>query len=97
MEYQSLATDRNEIRLLTLLPSDKETIVCCSLEHASLVNPPEFCALSYCWGDPNITAEIIINDAPVQVTTNLESALRHLSAKGFECFWVHAICINQED
>lgn len=99
MEYYPLNTDRNEIRFLTLLPtgSDETTIVRCSLEHVSLINPPEYRALSYCWGDPTVTTEIIINKTPVQVTTNLESALRHLRDKGYTCFWVDAICINQQD
>ncbi|KAE8447302.1 hypothetical protein EG329_010860 [Mollisiaceae sp. DMI_Dod_QoI] len=97
MDYKPLDTDRNEIRLLTLLPDGKNNIVRCSLKHASLLNPPEFCALSYCWGDPKITTEVVINGVPVPVTTNLESALRHLRAKGLGSFWIDAICINQED
>lgn len=97
MDYKPLDTDRNEIRLLTLLSSGKDSIVRCSLEHASLINPPEFCALSYCWGDATNTTEIIINDNSVQVTTNLESALRHLRAKNLSTLWVDAVCINQKD
>lgn len=97
MEYLPLNTDRNEIRLLTLLPGDESAMVRCSLEHVSLINPPEYRALSYCWGDPAITTEIIINETSVQVTTNLESALRHLRDKGYTCLWVDAICINQQD
>jgi hypothetical protein len=65
MEYLPLNTDRNEIRLLTLLPGDESTMVRCSLEHVSLINPPEYRALSYCWGDPAITTEIIINETSV--------------------------------
>ncbi|CZR51319.1 uncharacterized protein PAC_01194 [Phialocephala subalpina] len=95
MEYMPLDTDRNEIRLLKLLPGDGD--VYCNLEHASLINPPEFCALSYCWGDLNITATITINDVAVQITANLESALRRLRAKELGCLWVDSICINQMD
>ncbi|CZR53647.1 uncharacterized protein PAC_03527 [Phialocephala subalpina] len=58
-------------------------------ERASLINPPEFCALSYCWGDPKITTGVI-NGIPVQVTINLESALRHLRANGISVLWVDA-------
>jgi hypothetical protein len=96
MEYSALDTDANEIRLLTLLPDDENGRVCCTLMHVSLINPPEYVALSYCWGDQAITREITINGVQVQITTNLESALRHLFCH-YKCLWVDAICINQQD
>src|SRR5450432_2237374 len=86
MDYRPLVTDRSEIRLLMLLPYEENTTVRCSLEHVSLINPPEYCALSYCWGDPTITKEVIINGNLVQVTTNLESALRHLKLRNILVF-----------
>lgn len=97
MEYRPLDIDVNEIRLITLLPSDDTGVVSCNFKHVSLINPPEFSALSYCWGDPDITREIFINGKPFPVTTNLESALRHLGVKGYTQLWVDAICINQAD
>jgi len=97
MEYQTLDPDLNEIRLMTILPNGERSLVNCTFEHASLINPPEFCALSYCWGDPAVTREILINGKSCQITKNLESALRHLRAKGYSRLWVDAICINQED
>ncbi|KAE9376863.1 HET-domain-containing protein, partial [Stipitochalara longipes BDJ] len=96
MEYSALDADTNEIRLLTLLPNDEKDHVCCTLKHVSLINPPEYVALSYCWGDQSITTEITINGVSVQVTANLESALRHLFCH-YKCLWVDAICINQQD
>jgi len=97
MEYRPLDIDVNEIRLITLLLSDDQDIVRCDFEHVSLINPPEFSALSYCWGKPDITKEILINGIPFPVTTNLESALRHLVAKGYSRLWVDAMCINLKD
>ena len=73
----------NEIRILTLLPEVTEAIHC-TLEHVSLINPPEYVALSYCWRDPTITTEIRINDKAAQVTCSLESTLRHLRGKKIE-------------
>jgi hypothetical protein len=96
MEYSPLDTDANEIRLLTLLSNDENDRIYCTLKHISLINPPEYVALSYRWGDPSITKEISINGALVQVTSNLESALRHLFCH-YKCLWVDAICINQQD
>jgi Heterokaryon incompatibility protein (HET) len=87
----------NEFRLITLLPSDDQDLIRCTFEHVSLINPPEFSALSYCWGDPNIRKDILLNGIPFPVTTNLQSALRHLVAKGYSRLWVDAVCINQAD
>ncbi|PMD14887.1 heterokaryon incompatibility, partial [Hyaloscypha hepaticicola] len=58
---------------------------------------PDYVALSYCWGDPSITHPIIVNDLPVQVTTNLEAALRALRHQKVETVWIDALCINQLD
>jgi uncharacterized protein involved in exopolysaccharide biosynthesis len=40
--------------------------------------PSRYIALSYEWGDASITNPIVVDDIEVQVTTNLESALREL-------------------
>jgi hypothetical protein len=61
----------------------------------------EYVALSYVWGNPNKTREIFINEKSVQVTENLESALRILRDKlpmrlGVR-LWADALCINQND
>ena len=57
--------------------------------------PPWYLALSYAWGDPAITAPIFLDDREIQVTTNLESALRHMSVDCNLSLWIDAICINQ--
>ncbi|KAH8760182.1 heterokaryon incompatibility protein-domain-containing protein [Hyaloscypha finlandica] len=94
--YDPLDTDFNAIRLLTLLSEDTNDVHC-TLEHVSLINPPNYVALSYCWGDPAVTKYIKINGIAVQVTSNLEYALRHLRTKGYSRLWVDAVCINQQD
>lgn len=58
-------------------------------------------ALSYVWGDERKKASIIVNDHKIEVTLNLEAALRGFR-DGSEfhskyVLWVDAICINQED
>ncbi|KAK3368039.1 heterokaryon incompatibility protein-domain-containing protein [Podospora didyma] len=53
-------------------------------------------ALSYAWGDPDITAPITVNDCLHHVTLNLQSALRHLRHDSVSVvLWVDAVCINQ--
>jgi hypothetical protein len=61
----------------------------------------DFVALSYTWGDPADTCDIMVNGQIVRVTRNLESALRVLREKaaiqaGYKV-WIDAICIQQNN
>ena len=62
LRYRSLDQARNEIRLITVHEANKEAeIVNCRLEHVSLDDSLSYKALSYCWGDPNVTRTIHVN------------------------------------
>lgn len=55
-------------------------------------------ALSYCWGDNTVKTPIVCNDARLDITRNLKSALQHLrDAVNTRALWIDAICINQDD
>jgi hypothetical protein len=99
MHYRPLDSKRNEIRLLKIHEADGNTttpnLIQCSLEHVSLVLPPPYTALSYCWGDPKITREIVLDGETFEVTTNLHDALQELRRQGYKTLWVDAICVNQ--
>lgn len=98
-----------QIRLIDILPRREEhDMICCRVFKAHL--PPDspgpdawrYHSLSYVWGDPFPTADIILNGSRMAVTKNLESALRHLRDSSTPEFqglpvWVDAICINQDD
>ena len=61
----------------------------------------DYIALSYVWGDTHTKQEIFVNGISMQVTHNLEAALRRLRdccriKQGFKV-WVDAICINQSN
>lgn len=61
--YYSLDESRRLIRLLTLLPcEDDEGQIACQLETASLADGPEYAAMSYVWGDADVTTEILVNN-----------------------------------
>lgn len=50
------------------------------------------------WGDPKDTVPIILDGHVFNITTNLESALRHLRWEDTaRTFWIDAICIDQRD
>lgn len=61
----------------------------------------DYAALSYTWGNPNDTRQIIVDGCRVVVRSNLEAALRALAAtapvKAGLWLWIDALCINQED
>lgn len=97
--YKPLDFVNFEFRLLTLLQSESSEpgLICCKLDHAYLDDPPQYHALSYCWGDEKITLPIQVNGSVVQVATNLEAALRELEAQNVLTIWVDALCINQQD
>jgi hypothetical protein len=96
IHYCPLNSKRNEIRLLKIHDANRSAItpdlIQCSLEHVSLVLPPPYTALSYCWGDPMITKQIVLDGEAFEVTTNLHAALQELSRQGYKTLWVDAIC-----
>ena len=92
--------EKNEIRLLALHPGTFHDNIKVSLYTASLfsVNLDPYKALSYVWGDQNITETITCNDFPIEITTNLALALRYIRSESHPCtIWADAICINQAD
>ena len=82
MLYRPLDVDGDEIRLISLSRREENVDVSVTLEYASLINPPSYTTLSYCWGDPAVMRTISINDHKVQVTWNLDAALRQLQNNG---------------
>jgi hypothetical protein len=48
-----------------------------SLVHSSLLDQSLFSALSYVWGDPSITEDILLDGVKFPVTVNLAAALKH--------------------
>ncbi|KAH8811275.1 heterokaryon incompatibility protein-domain-containing protein [Xylogone sp. PMI_703] len=99
--YRPLGVAKNEIRLISITAisageSDDEPVKC-TLAHVSLGLPPSYVALSYCWGDPNRRADIIVDGQKVSVTVSLETALRRFRRDGHNTVWADALCINQQD
>lgn len=77
--YRTLRIDQAEIHLLKLKPaSSLNDGVVCSLALSSLQVRPGYEALSYCWGDTEVTRSILLDGVERQVTVNLEIALRYL-------------------
>ena len=90
------------IRLLKIHSAeDPSQRIQCTLMEASLDDTEiQFDALSYRCGDPASTVPIVVNGLTLQVTRNLEEALRRFrrDPEGLAPFlWADAICIHQSD
>ncbi|KAK5126780.1 hypothetical protein LTR85_009714 [Meristemomyces frigidus] len=74
-------------------------LVQCSLASVDFDTSPPFTALSYTWGDPKIRKHICIDGRIIDVTVNLEEALRHLQQSITEplTLWIDAVCIDQNN
>lgn len=70
-----------------------------SKQFLKAVTRKHYIALSYVWGDPSLTEEIIVDGHKIPITYSLYSALRQFQCDAFgeETIWVDALCINQAD
>ena len=95
-QYEPLAQDGSQIRLVTILPGRNLELCRCTVTNSILTEDLRYEALSYVWGDPTVTSPILLNTRGFQTTTNLEAALRRLWYEDKErLLWVDALCINQ--
>ncbi|KAK4126054.1 hypothetical protein N657DRAFT_569338, partial [Parathielavia appendiculata] len=103
-----LDPSREEIRLIGFAPSDprdKSAVISCTLHTKSLFDKAYFVAVSYVWGNPEPTTEILVNGAPFQTTVDFAAALGQavvwtpVTAEGRLSlrFLADAICISQQD
>jgi hypothetical protein len=63
----------------------------------SLDDRPSYKALSYTWGNPNLTNSILIAGKTFWISAKLYDALQHLRVGEHLVIWIDAICINQKD
>ncbi|KAJ2975688.1 hypothetical protein NQ176_g5384 [Zarea fungicola] len=104
--YSPLDVSRSEIRLLRV-ENDPGQSISCRLETVPLSKAPPYTALSYVWGDENLTETISLDGQDVPVTANLAAALRCVKGHWSSAFtdrdtatfriWIDALCINQKD
>ena len=98
--YEQLDFSRREFRLLHLLPGKQSEPIICDLEVGCFDKNQcrQYEALSYVWGGIPGPKTIELRDQHIPVTSNLESALRHLRDRDHHrILWIDALCINQDD
>ncbi|KAF7526494.1 hypothetical protein G7054_g10751 [Neopestalotiopsis clavispora] len=100
--YRTLQPSRG-IRLLRLLPSEDVTaslrggLIEYSLEEM-YTEASSYDALSYAWGDPEMSQAITIDGLKLPITANLHAALMHLRHRHVErLLWVDQLCIDQNN
>ncbi|KAG2419779.1 hypothetical protein HFD88_004575 [Aspergillus terreus] len=87
-----------ECRILILEPGCGDEEINCRLVNVILNWRTRYEALSYAWGEPDKTDQIVCCGRIMSVRVNLHSALRHLRYSNKQRFlWVDALCINQDD
>ena len=95
-----LGPQKAQIRIVHLQPRLGSDEIRCSLEVIDFEDElrHEYAALSYEWGDLDISQCIILNGSRFAVRKNLWWALWHLrKEKKQMTIWINALCIDQED
>ena len=105
-KHKSLVLEGDEIRLVELLAPKTGTKpelqhlqpIECRIVHVKLSECPKYEALSYEWGQPSHTHQILIDSQPFLVRPNLYAALKLLRDPIRQTvLWIDALCINQDD
>jgi hypothetical protein len=104
LDYQyTKIRDRGTIRLIQLEPSkDLQAPIKCSLIHATLASYENsllnfYIALSYVWGDAELSGTVSVDGKRLAVTASLDTALRHLRDSHVMLhIWADGVCINQK-
>ncbi len=91
-------SEGEKTRLMVLEPGEPDDELRCHLKHICSLQDHDYEALSYVWGETSPKHLIQCSGTNIQITANLEDALRQLRyANRPRVLWVDAICINQGD
>lgn len=96
-EYPPLP--EGHLRLIDLEWSEGDESPHVTLSTSPMASHPSFEALSYAWGDPEITSPILCNGGTLHLSWNLNAALHRIISPGEmkKKLWIDQICINQND
>ena len=96
-EYIALL-HQHAIRLLELMPGKADDKLVGSMKTVRIDHTPSYEAISYAWGNPERTAEILCNDQVFGITASLSGALQRVRrADEARLLWADAICIDQNN
>ncbi|KAK3115993.1 hypothetical protein LTR53_004107 [Teratosphaeriaceae sp. CCFEE 6253] len=105
--YRNLDPQRQEFRLLIVLPDKSDGPLRLIIKHASLAEDQRsaYETVSYTWGNSTRSARLIIQEhrlallrRHLYVPANTESALKQVRfSDRSRIIWIDAVCINQDD
>ncbi|KAK4505106.1 hypothetical protein PRZ48_003069 [Zasmidium cellare] len=97
-QHDLLPDAQQYIRLVKIHPAAKKDPLTVTIEAHRRNSAPGYTALSYTWGDKQLTKGISANGKLLLVTKNCWYALGQLRLNNIcDYCWVDAICINQAD
>ncbi|KAI4627248.1 uncharacterized protein J4E87_004592 [Alternaria ethzedia] len=95
--YKSL-TSATTIRVLHIHPAPETDPLTCSLEDCDLDNDPEYEAISYVWGNSDLSCSLTCDSKVIAVTCSLHEALLRIRLpERHRTVWIDGLCINQID
>lgn len=95
--YSPLSNTAQQIRLVRLRKESacSANIPQCEIEVFELTEAPLFTALSYTWGAPSPTFDIVVNRGKLKVRENLFMFLKAYHSRDY--IWIDQICIDQSN
>lgn len=96
--HQALPGPKTYIRLLKVRRvaiGDTTIKLRCKLMTWHVDHAPSYHAISYVWGDPEVTAKVKVNGKTLEITTNGNYALRQARWFGVRYVWIDSISIDQ--
>lgn len=97
--YKPLPKPQTHCRLLCIVPGRVSDPIVCTTTVVELAEATgRYHALSYCWGSQHRTRPITCDGQSLNVTPNLESALKRLRAPDVaQNLWIDQLCIDQHN
>lgn len=97
LTYPQLS-ENEKTRLIILEPGEPTDALRCHFKHVCSLKDHEYEELSYVWGEESSDHTIQCSGMKIQITANLDDALRQLRyTDRTRLLWVDAISINQKD
>ncbi|OQO08764.1 hypothetical protein B0A48_05654 [Cryoendolithus antarcticus] len=95
--HDPLPDPKTHIRLLGILKSALDGTHTCRLAPYAIAEAPPYTAISYAWGIPMNSVDIVVNGARMTIRSNCAYVLGQASWHNEDYYWIDAICINQSD
>ncbi|KAI8664650.1 HET domain-containing protein [Fusarium keratoplasticum] len=97
-KYSYKSLNKDEIRLLVLLPGQGEDLLRGVLYSTPFEQAGSYAAISYVWGEQTVKYKLHTPDGTLGIHASLCRALVHLrKSTGVTVLWADGICINQND